>query len=192
MSRKEWAAVAAVSGVLALSACGSMPSLSLPSAARSASTGSITAGQSEKEVEAAIGKPTEVLVVEGGLRTMFYNRAPAGGQTDAVVLGPDGRVRAVEKRLTRENAARLGCGRTTSRAVRALLGPPLRVEQRVSLGREEWMYRFSEIGWSDPILLYVAFSRDGVVRELYATADQRIDEPSSNVDLLPGGNVTCP
>ena len=189
MSKQIRAAVASGLFALALSACNSMPSLSV--SPRLASAAAVSAGQSEKDVEAALGKPTEVLVVEGGLRVMFYNHAPGGGQTDAVVLGPDGRVRAVEKRLTRENASQLVCGRTTSRAVRALLGPPLRVEQKASLGREEWMYRFSEVGWSDPILLYVAFSRDGVVREVYAAADQRVDQPSSNVDLLRGGNATC-
>lgn len=182
---------AALTAASALAGCGSMPSLSMPSLPRSGSASSISAGQSEKDVEAALGKPTEVIAADGGARVMFYNHAPGGGQTEAIVLGADAKVRAVEKRLTRANVGRLTCGQSTSRAVRATLGPPLKVEQKPGLGLEEWMYRFSDIGWTDPILLYVAFSRDGLVRELYAAADQRSDAPTSNIDLLPSGNVNC-
>ena len=80
---------------------------------------------------------------------------------------------------------------TTSRAVRASLGPPLRIEQKPGLGLEEWMYRFTDIGWNDPILLYVSFSNDGVLRELFSATAARQDQSSNNTDLLPSGNVNC-
>jgi hypothetical protein len=177
-----------VATAAALGACGSLPSLPSLSFSRPA----IEAGKStQKDVEAAFGKPTEIIDgAAAGEKILFYNHAPAGGETHAVTLRSDGVVRAFEQRLTRANVQRISCGQSSSRSVRNLLGPPLRVTPRPALGLEEWSYRLSTVS-TDPVLLHIAFSRDGIARELFAAIDAAANSSSGNLDLLPSGNVTC-
>src|SRR6185503_9279194 len=96
--------------VLSLAAC---------AAGRALVPGQSTAAQ----VEATMGKPADRIVNTAGETVWFYTSAPAGRETHAVRMRPDGTVVAVEQRLTKENIARVVPGTTTAKEVRELLGP---------------------------------------------------------------------
>jgi hypothetical protein len=114
-------------------------------------------------VRALMGEPAERIEVAGGDTLWFYPRMPFGRQSFAVRLGPDGVVRAVDQRLTVENAHKLAPG-TQAGAVRELLGPPWRVARLSRQEREVWEYTMYDAA-QDEFNLYVQLS-GGVVREV--------------------------
>ena len=145
------------------------------------SGGSLVAGKSTAaEVEALMGKPAERIEKPGGGSVFYYPRGPAGGETYAVSIGADGKVQAVEQRLTDANIGRLVLGTSTDREVRELFGPPSRTQHLPRLPRNVWEYPMDNIAM--PYLLLVQFSTDGIVREVYKVKDYNREPPS-------GGNA---
>jgi hypothetical protein len=143
-------------------------SLAACAAGRALVPGQSTAAQ----VEAAMGRPADKIVNAAGETVWFYPKAPAGRETLAVRMRPDGTVLAVEQRLTKENIARVVSG-TTAKEVRELLGPTLKVWRNNLKQRDVWDY---------PVLVdnrmfnfYVQFSDDGIVREAYLLHDPFYD-----------------
>jgi hypothetical protein len=186
MNVRSRAALACATALL-VAACGSMPGLSLPNLR--ADSAIVPGKTTQKDLETARGKPAEILDNSRGEKIWYYNYAPYGGKTDAVTFGPDGVVRSVEQRLTRENVRRVECGRSTARAVRALLGPPLDAI-KTRAGLDEWRYRLVGVT-SEPVLLHLGFSGDGVVREIFAQLDPAANSSSGNLDLLEPGMPPC-
>ena len=84
----------------------------------------------------------------------------------------EGKVIAVEQRLTDENVAKLVRGKTSADEVRDLLGPPWKVWPYPRMQRDIWEYRMTiaAAGWV-PQGLYVQVSPDNVVREIYILND---------------------
>ena len=128
------------------------------------------------QVEALMGRPAERITNAGGETVWFYPHAPAGRDSFAVRMRPDGALIAVEQRLTKENVARVVPGKTTTQEVRELLGPPWQVSRAPLTQREVWDY---------PMLVdnrlmnfFVQFSDDGIVREAYLLHDPVYDAPS--------------
>ncbi|MBK5104884.1 MAG: outer membrane protein assembly factor BamE, partial [Burkholderiales bacterium] len=77
---------------------------------------SLVAGKSTAaEAEALMGKPAERIEKPDGGSVLYYPRGPAGRETYAVLIGADGKVQAVEQRLTDGNIAKLVLGTTTAR-----------------------------------------------------------------------------
>src|SRR5258706_15213705 len=76
------------------------------------------------DVEALMGRPAQKLTNAAGETVWFYPHAPAGRDTFAVRMRPDGALIGVEQRLTKENVARVVPGKTTTQEVRELFGPP--------------------------------------------------------------------
>jgi hypothetical protein len=143
---------------------------------------SLVAGQSTAaEVEALMGKPAERLEKAGGGSVLYYPRGPAGRETYAVLIGADGKVHAVEQRLTDANVAKLVLGTTTAREVRELFGPPARTMRYSLLQRDVWEYHMDPS--TMPSLLLVQFSTDGLVRETYKMKDYSAEPPSGAGDL---------
>jgi hypothetical protein len=90
-------------------------------------------------------------------------------------------VQAVEQRLTDANIAKLVLGTTTSKEVRELFGPPVFVTQFSRLQRDVWEYPMDTA--TMPYVLYVQFSSDGIVREVFKIKDYAAEPPSGSDSL---------
>jgi hypothetical protein len=143
---------------------------------------SLVAGKSTAaEAEALMGKPAlRVEKPEGG-SVLYYPRGPYGRETYAVLIGADGRVQAVEQRLTDANIAKLVLGTTTAREVRELFGPPPLTSPLRRLQREVWEYPMDTVEM--PYVLYVQLSSDGIVREAFKIKDYAAEPPSGPGDF---------
>jgi hypothetical protein len=141
----------------------------------------LTAGQSTAaDVEGVMGAPAERRQTANGETWLYYPRQPFGRKVFVARLGADGRLIAIEQRLTDENVAQIVPNATRAEQVRDLLGPPYQATQFPRMDRDTWtwhMRRFGDPGI--PVALTVQMSPDGVVREVYL-----IDE--SDNELRPG------
>jgi hypothetical protein len=143
---------------------------------------SLVAGKSTAaDVEALMGKPAERIEKAGGGSVLYYPRGPFGRETYAVLIGADGKVEAVEQRLTDANIAKLVLGTTTSKEVRELFGPPILVTHFSRLQRDVWEYPMDTA--TMPYVLYVQFSSDGIVREVFKIKDYTAEPPSGSDSL---------
>jgi hypothetical protein len=136
-------------------------------------------GATAADVERVMGAPAERRQV-GGETWLYYPRQPFGRKVFVARLGGDGRLVAIEQRLTDENVARIVLNTTRAEQLRELFGPPYSTMQIARLDRNIWtwhMRRFGDPGI--PAALSVQMSPDGVVREVYL-----IDESDSQ--RLPG------
>ncbi len=116
-----------------------------------------------------MGRPALRVSHPDGSSVLYYPRGPAGRQSYAAVIGSDGKLKAVEQRLTEENFAKIVIGSTTQQQVRELLGPTTIVTRLPRIARDVWEYK---IGINaDPYVLWVQFSDDGVVREVLKARD---------------------
>jgi hypothetical protein len=150
----------------------------LLSGCASYSGSSLVAGRSTvADVEALMGKPAERAEKPGGGSVLYYPRGPSGRETYAVSVGTDGKVQAVEQRLTDSNIAKLVRGTSTIREVRELFGPPATTTRFPRLERDVWEYHVDP--FSMPNLLLVQFSYDGIVREVFKMKDYIADPPSA-------------
>jgi len=151
----------------------------LISGCASYSGSSLVAGKSTAaEVEALMGQPAERIAKPGGGNVFYYPRGPAGRETYAVVIGADGKVAAVEQRLTDANIAKLVTGTTTTGQVRELFGPPSRTTHLARQQRDVWEYPMDNI--TMPTVLIVQFSNDSVVREVFKMKDYSAEPPSGS------------
>lgn len=146
----------------------------------------LTAGQSSAaDVERVMGAPAEKRQVSGET-WYYYPRQPYGRKTFVARVAPDGKLVALEQRLTDENLTKIVPNTTRAEQVRELLGPPYSAGHFARLDRNIWswhMRRFGDPGI--PVQLNVQMSPDGVVREVYI-----IDESDSNnrsLTMAPGG-----
>ena len=120
------------------------------------------------EVERLMGPAADKRAAPNGETVLWFPRLPAGRVSYAARIGADGRLVAVEQRLTPENLARLQPGVSRENEVRDLLGPPSRVDPSPRQQRDVWTYEAQGI---DPQLMVVQFSKDGVLREAYMFND---------------------
>lgn len=136
------------------------------------------------EVEALMGPAAEKIDVAGGDKIWFYPRGPAGRQTFAARIGPDGMLRDIEPRLTAANRARLTVGNMRVQDVRTLLGPPNQTFRFPRIERDFWEYRMTEGDNQTTSLktLSLEFSYDGVLRGSYF-----YDDPNDRS----GACITC-
>jgi hypothetical protein len=132
--------------------------------------GLVPGHSSAEEVEAVMGPSAAQRPGPGGETVRYYSRQPNGRQMYAVRFGPDGKLRAIEQRLTEANLARLAPGASRADDVRDLFGPPYEVDTFARQAREVWTYKMYGIG-TQMMNLYVQFSSDGVVREVMMLDD---------------------
>ena len=149
------AAAALVAGCASYSGAGLVPGVS-----------------SESDVQAVMGAPAEVRKVPGRGSVLWYPRMPYGDGSYAALIGPDGRLVSIEQRITEENIGQIVRGRSTEDDVRAIVGPPYRVDENPRMGREIWTYKMQVFPF--PKVLLVQFSTDGVAREVYFMDDPDI------------------
>ena len=133
----------------------------------------LVAGQSTGvDVEAVMGEPAGVQKEANGEIVLWYPRLRYGRENYAARIGPDGKLLAIEQRLTEENIARLVRGQSQAEDVRELLGPPHRTDLFPRMDREIWTYYMH--GYPNWKVLYVQLSPDQVVRELYYMDDPEV------------------
>jgi hypothetical protein len=140
-------------------------------------------GMTTAQLEASMGQAADKRVHSDGETWYYYPRQPHGLQMVVARVGKEGRVLAVEQRLTDENVARLEKGKTRADDVRDLLGPPWKVWPYPRMQREIWEYRMAIGGGASvPQGLYVQISPDSVVREVYVLndPDNRLSETGTS------------
>jgi hypothetical protein len=155
---------------------GILAGLALLAGCASFSGSSLVPGKSTRaEVEATMGRPADVLSRSNGDTLLYYSRLPFGREMYVATVGPDGVLRGIEQRLTRQNIARVAAG-AQAKEVRELLGPPFRAVRMERMQRDVWEYPWREI--EDRRILWVQFSNDGQVREVIEMHDYESDPPS--------------
>lgn len=106
----------------------------------------------------------------------YYPRQPFGRKTFVARVGTDGRLIAVEQRLTDENVAKVIPNTTRGEQVRDLFGPPYMATQFPRMQRDVWTWHMRHFGDPGiPVSLNVQLSPDGVVREVYLLDDSEED-----------------
>jgi hypothetical protein len=124
------------------------------------------------EVEKVMGPLAETRPGPGGETVLWFSRQPYGRENYAARIGPDGKLIAVEQRLTEENLKYLERGKMTDAAVHDLFGPPYKVNQFPRMQREIWTYWMPVTEeWK---VLFVQFSPDGILREYYYMDDPEL------------------
>jgi len=124
------------------------------------------------DVQATAGKPAEVDPGPNGETVYWYPQLPWGHASYAVRTGADGRVIAVEQRLTEANIKKILVDRTTMKEVHDLLGPAYMPERHERMQRDIWTYPMRVAGHNLPKWFLVQMSTsDGVVRETYLMDD---------------------
>jgi hypothetical protein len=131
------------------------------------------------DVEARMGPAAEKRPAPGGETVYYYPRLPWGYATYAARIAPDGRLVAIEQRLTEENTELLKVGATRAEQVRDLLGPPFEpMHQRLS-GKDLWTYPMRIPGYPTPRWFLVQISPEGVLTEKYFIDDPNYARPGS-------------
>ena len=130
----------------------------------------LTPGMSASEVEAVMG-PAAERRAKGGETWVYYPRQPWGYSNYVARIGADGKLIALEQRLTDENIAKIERGKTRSDDVRELMGPPYVAMNFARMQRDIWEYRMRSQQAIIPSALYVQFSPDGIAREVYIMTD---------------------
>jgi hypothetical protein len=103
--------------------------------------GDLKPGQTEADVRARMGEPTDRSTLPSGGTRLDYARGPMGAHTYRIDVDTTGRVQSVQQILTEANFEAVRPGETPA-AVRDRLGRP--AEQRVGwrgVG-EVWSYRY--------------------------------------------------
>jgi len=127
--------------------------------------GLVPGQSSAAEVEAAMGPAADKRPAAGGETVYYYPRHPFGYTTYAARIAPDGKLIALEQRLTPENMDKLKPGVTRAEEVLDLLGPPYRPMKQATSGDEIWTYPFLIPGFTLGHWFVVHISPDGLVRE---------------------------
>jgi hypothetical protein len=125
------------------------------------------------DVEALMGRPADKRPGAAGETVYYYPRLPFGAETYAARIAADGKLVAIEQRLTPRNMDTLKPGVTRAAEVLDLLGPPYRPMKQASTGDEIWTYPFLVGGFPLPRWFLARISPDGVLRE-----KSMIDDPT--------------
>jgi hypothetical protein len=129
----------------------------------------VAGASTANDVQALMGEPEQRLQRADGDSVWYFSRLPTGRAIYAVTLGPDGVVKSIDPRLTRENIARLELNATTRDQARELFGPPYRTTRAPFKPLDVWEYPWLEI--TDKRILWISFSDDGVAREVIEMRD---------------------
>jgi hypothetical protein len=149
----------------------------LLSLASCASYRDLSPGQSTlAEVEAVMGRAVEQRTRPNGETWLYYSRQPFGRKMFVARLAPDGKLLAVEQRLSEEYIAKLIPNHSRKEDVHDLFGPPYESLTFPRLQRETWSWHMRQFG-TLPVGLHVQMSPDGIVREIYLLDENNKGEP---------------
>jgi hypothetical protein len=142
--------------------------------------GLVPGKSTQAEVEASMGPAADKRVGRGGETVYYYPRLPWGYATYAARIAPDGRLVALEQRLTEENTSQLKVGATRREEILDLLGPPYEpMHQRLS-GKDIWTYPMRLPGYTTPRWFLVQITADGVLSEKYFIDDPHYTRGSAS------------
>jgi hypothetical protein len=127
------------------------------------------------DVEAALGQPAEVRPRSDGETWLYYPNQPFGRKVQVARVAPDGKLIAVEQRLSEEYIAKLIPNQTSQEDVLALFGRPYERLNVPRMERDMWTWYMRQYG-TLPATLNVQMSPDGVVREIYVLDDNNKNE----------------
>ncbi|HZT63142.1 MAG TPA: hypothetical protein VFA36_08380 [Burkholderiales bacterium] len=151
-----WSPASSLALVVALAGCASFDGRGL-----------VPGQSSAADVERVMGAPAEKRQV-GGETWYYYPRQPFGSKTFVARVAGEGRLVALEQRLTDGNVAKIVPNTTRANEVRDLLGPPWLATHYARLDRNVWTWYMRQYGDPGmPVSLNVQMSPDGVVREVY-------------------------
>jgi hypothetical protein len=97
----------------------------------------------EADVRAKWGEPAAVYADDDGTRTLEYPRQPAGQVNYMLVIGPDGKLRAMRQVLQPAVFAKVEPGLDKAQ-VRRLLGRPAKTQTYALKQEEVWDWRFAD------------------------------------------------
>ncbi|HUG78960.1 MAG TPA: hypothetical protein VML57_15865 [Burkholderiales bacterium] len=137
------------------------------------------------DVRAVMGEPAEKRAGPGGETVYWYPRLPYGRESYAARIDSEGKLIALEQRLTEENIAKVVRDRTTMQEVRDLLGPPFEPTKFARMQRDIWTYPMRIAGDLNPKWFIVQMSPDGVVRETYLMDDPQFQPKDTPFRRLP-------
>jgi hypothetical protein len=142
-------------------------------AAGCAGSQSLVPGRSSAaEVRATMGAPALQRQQPNGETWLYYPNQPFGRKVLVARVAADGRLLALEQRLSEEYLAKLVPNHSGKEDVLDLLGPPHEALTFTRLERETWSWHMRQFG-DLPVGLHVQMSADGVVREVYILDENR-------------------
>jgi hypothetical protein len=151
----------------------------LAGCARFEGRGLVPGQSTAAEVEARMGPAADKRLTAGVETVYYYQRLPWVYSTSDARIAPEGRLVALEQRLTLENTEKLKVGATRAEDVLDLLGPPFEpMHQRLS-GKDLWTYPMRIPGYPTPRWFLVQISPDGVLSEKYFIDDPNWVRPDS-------------
>jgi hypothetical protein len=127
------------------------------------------------EVEAALGQPAEQRVRADGETWLYYPKQPFARKVLVARVAPDGKLIAVEQRLSEEYIAKLIPNQSSREDVLALFGQPYERLNVPRMERDMWTWYMRQYA-TLPATLNVQISPDGVVREIYVLDDNNKSE----------------
>jgi len=142
--------------------------------------GLVPGQSSAADVEAVMGRAADKRVGAGGETVYYYPRLPWGYETYAARIAPDGKLIALEQRLTEDNLKKVKPGATRGNEVLDLLGPPFEPMKQARTGKEIWTYPLRIPGFPTPKWFLVHVGPDGVVSDTYLIDDPQYAYPDSN------------
>jgi hypothetical protein len=138
-----------------------------------ASYGDLTPGESTlADIEGVMGRAAEQHARSNGETCLYYPKQPFGRKMLVARVAPDGKLIAVEQRLSEEYIAKLIPNQSRKEDVRELFGPPYEAATFPRLQRETWSWHMRQFA-NLPAGLHVQMSPDGVVREIYVLDEQK-------------------
>jgi hypothetical protein len=117
------------------------------------------------DVEAALGRAAERRQV-GGETWLYYPQQPFGRKVFVARMAPEGKLIALEQRLSEEYVAKLVPNHSRREDVLNLFGQPYQRVNYPRLQREAWSWHMRQFATMQAGL-HVQISPDGVVREIY-------------------------
>ena len=132
----------------------------------------------QADVQAALGAPAERRQV-GAETWLYYPNQPYGRKVHVARVGADGRLVALEQRLSDEYIAKLVPNQSRREDVLAIFGQPYQRSAYPRMQREAWTWHMQHIT-NQPAGLHVQMSPDGVVREVYVLDESDKDRPPSD------------
>lgn len=141
--------------------------------------GLVPGQSSAAEVESVMGTAADKRPAAGGETVYYFPRLPWGYATYAARIGADGRLVALEQRLTRENIDKLKPGVSRAEDVRDLLGPPFEPMKQALSGNEIWTYPMRVAGHPTPKWFLVHITPERMVSETYLIDDPHWLQPDS-------------
>jgi hypothetical protein len=117
-------------------------------------------------------QPVATRTLANGETWRYFPSQPYGRKVQVERVAADGKVIAVEQRLSEEYIARLVPDHSRKEDVFALFGPPYETAVYPRMDREVWSWHMRRFGVI-PVGLHVQMSPDGVVREVLLLDEQK-------------------